>query len=109
MKNITWRAAVTAATLVGALLSGSASAANVAAVGIDDFAFTPRELVVPAGTTVTWTNHDEEPHTITAAQGAFGSAGLAHEEDFSRTFTVPGRYDYFCALHPHMKATVVVR
>jgi plastocyanin len=109
MKDTTWRVALAAGTLVAALTSSPASGANGVAVGIDDFAFTPRELTVPAGTTVTWTNHDEEPHTITSAAGAFGSAGLAHDEDFSRTFTDPGRYDYFCALHPHMKATVIVR
>jgi plastocyanin len=59
--------------------------------------------------TVTWTNHDEEPHTITAAAGAFGSAGLSHEETFTRTFTDRGTYRYFCAVHPRMRATVIVK
>jgi plastocyanin len=64
---------------------------------------------VPAATTVTWTNHDEEPHTITSTTGAFGSAGLSQDDTFTQTFTRPGRYAYFCALHPQMRAVVVVR
>ena len=76
---------------------------------IKDFKYGPPELTVRVGERVTWTNHDEEPHTVTSAAGDFTSTGLSHEETFSRTFTRPGRYAYFCALHPQMKATVVVR
>jgi plastocyanin len=78
-------------------------------VDIKDFTYGPSKLTVPAGTRVTWTNHDEEPHTITSATGTFTSTGLSHEETFSQTFTRPGTYAYFCALHPQMKATVIVR
>jgi len=85
------------------------SAGNSAAVSIQDFKFTPPVLTLPVGTRVTWTNHDEESHTITSAQGVFGSTGLSHEEQFSQAFVSPGRYEYFCALHPHMKGTVIVR
>jgi plastocyanin len=96
--------------LAMAVLAGaSAPAATPAAVGIKDFRFTPPTLTVPVGTTVTWTNHDEEPHTITSATGAFSSTGLSHDETFTQRFTQPGTYAYFCALHPHMKATVIVR
>ena len=109
MKNTTWRIVIVAGTILVGLTAGQASAGNVAAVSIEEFTFTPPVLTVPVGTTVTWTNHDEEPHTITSAKGAFGSSGLSHDEDFSQTFTGPGRYEYFCALHPHMKATVIVR
>jgi plastocyanin len=94
---------------VAGLLPAHASAEHEAAVDIQGFKFMPPVLTVPVGTRVTWTNHDEEPHTITSAQGAFGSTGLSHDEQFSRTFERAGRYDYFCALHPHMKATVIVR
>ena len=107
MKN--GRGLIVLAVVVAALTGGQASADDSAAVSIEDFTFTPSVLTVPVGATVTWTNHDEEPHTITSAQGAFGSAGLSHDEGFSQTFTGPGRYEYFCALHPHMKATVIVR
>ena len=102
--------AVLAVAVLAALLAASqAPAASPAAVGIKDFKFAPSPLTVPVGATVTWTNHDEEPHTITSTSGAFGSAGLSNEETFAQTFTRPGTYAYFCALHPHMKATVVVR
>src|SRR5690349_14361917 len=102
--------ALVAAVLGAALAAVSlAGAANPARVDIKDFKYGPAQLTVPAGTRVTWTNHDEEPHTITSAGGTFTSTGLSHEETFSQTFTRPGTYAYFCALHPQMKATVVVR
>jgi plastocyanin len=103
-------AALTVGVLALALMTGRAApATSTATVRITDFKFAPSVLTVPAGTTVTWTNRDEEPHTITSTAGAFGSAGLSHEETFTQTFTRPGTYPYFCQLHPHMKATVVVR
>ena len=104
------RIALTVGVLALVLMTGrGATATSPAAVDITAFKFAPAVLTVPVGTTVTWTNHDEEPHTITSTTGAFGSAGLSHEETFTQTFTRPGSYAYFCALHPHMKATVVVR
>lgn len=95
--------------IVALALAARALAAGSAHVDIKDFRYGPTELTVPVGGEVTWTNHDEEPHTITSATGAFGSTGLSHDETFTQTFTRPGRYAYFCALHPQMKATVVVR
>jgi plastocyanin len=95
--------------IVTLVLAARALAAGPARVEIQDFRYGPTEVTVPVGTRVTWTNHDEEPHTITSATGAFGSTGLGHDETFTQTFTRPGRYAYFCALHPQMKATVVVR
>jgi plastocyanin len=105
-----WRAAIVAGLTLAALLAAQhASASSSVAVGIKEFAFAPAALTVPVGTTVTWTNHDEEPHTVTSATGAFRSAGLSNEETFAQTFTRPGTYQYFCALHPHMNATVIVK
>jgi plastocyanin len=104
-----WRAAIVAGLALGAVTAAHASAASSAAVGINEFKFAPAVLTVPVGTTVTWINHDEEPHTVTSATGAFGSAGLSNEETFAQTFTRPGTYAYFCALHPHMKATLIVK
>jgi plastocyanin len=98
---------VVAIVLTG--LTAAHAAERTAVVDVQEFKFAPPVLTVPTGTTVTWTNHDEETHTVTSATGAFASAGLGHEEGFSETFTRPGRYEYFCALHPHMKATVIVR
>jgi plastocyanin len=96
-----------------ALVVGSpradAQAGPARTVMIGNFAFTPPILRVAAGTTITWINRDEEPHTVTSTTGAFGSAGLARDETFSQRFSKPGTYQYMCALHPHMKATVVVQ
>jgi plastocyanin len=78
-------------------------------VGIKEFKFTPAALEIPRGTTVTWVNHDEETHTITSTTGAFASSGLGNDEKFTQTFARPGSYEYFCALHPKMRATVTVK
>jgi plastocyanin len=103
------RTAILAGLALAALMAARASASSPVAVGIKEFTFAPATLTVPVDTTVTWTNHDEETHTVTSATGAFRSAGLGNEDTFSQTFAHPGTYQYFCALHPHMKATVIVK
>jgi plastocyanin len=104
------RLTLAAAMLAAALaVTAVVVAAGPVSVEIRDFEYGPPRLTVSAGTKVTWTNHDEETHTITSTTGAFGSTGLSHEETFTQTFTRPGTYAYFCALHPQMRATVVVR
>lgn len=77
-------------------------------VAIKSFAFTPATASVRVGTTVTWTNQDEEPHTVTAGGGSFHSAPLTPGQTFRYTFTKPGRYPYICTIHPFMHGTVVV-
>jgi plastocyanin len=90
--------------------SPTGSAAPVAgnAVNIDNFAFVPATLTVPVGSTVTWTNHDEEPHNIVANDGSFRSPGMDSQATFSHTFPSAGKFDYVCGIHPFMHATVVV-
>jgi amicyanin len=78
------------------------------AVNIDGFAFTPATLTVKAGTTVTWTNKDEDPHTVVAGDGAFRSQVLADGGTYSFTFPAAGTFDYVCSIHPFMRGTVVV-
>jgi plastocyanin len=78
------------------------------AVSISDFKFVPATLTVPVGTTVTWTNNDEEPHTIAAKDGSFHSPGLDTHGTYSFTFANPGSFDYVCGIHPFMTGTVVV-
>jgi amicyanin len=78
------------------------------AVGITDFKFDPATLTVPVGTTVTWTNRDEEPHTVVAKDGSFHSPGMDTNGTYSFTFTTPGSFDYICSIHPFMTGTVVV-
>ena len=90
--------------------SSTGPAAPVAgnAVTIENFKFDPATLTVPVGSTVTWTNKDEEPHTIAAKDGSFHSPTLDTKGTYSFTFTNPGTYDYICSIHPFMTGTVVV-
>jgi plastocyanin len=92
-----------------ALAVGPARAAE-AEIGIDNFVFSPAVLTVPAGTRVVWVNRDDIPHLVvaSAAPPAFRSAALDTDDRFAHVFDRPGRYPYFCALHPHMQGTVVV-
>lgn len=82
-------------------------AADATAVKIANFTFGPKELNVKAGTTVTWINEDDIPHTIVSPNN-YRSKALDTNDAFSFTFTTPGTYKYFCSLHPHMTGTVVV-
>jgi plastocyanin len=84
------------------------AAAEDAAVKIDNFTFVPKRMTVKAGTTVTWINEDDIPHAIASTGNAFRSKVLDTEDKFSFTFTTPGTFEYFCSLHPHMTATIVV-
>lgn len=77
-------------------------------VNIDGFAFVPLTLTVKAGTTVTWTNRDEEPHTVAASDGSFHSPGMGTGATFTHTFDAAGTFDYVCSIHPMMRGTVVV-
>jgi plastocyanin len=81
-------------------------------VGIDNFAYTPPVVTVAVGTTVVWVNHDDVPHTVTSeGQGkrVLSSKALDTDDTFSFTFTRAGEYPYFCAVHPHMRARVIVK
>jgi plastocyanin len=88
--------------------AGPAAPVGGDAVSIDNFAFVPATLTVRAGSTVTWTNHDEEPHTIAANDGSFHSPGMDAQGTYSHTFPTAGNFDYVCSIHPFMHATVVV-
>jgi amicyanin len=78
-------------------------------VHIDNFAFSPAEITITAGETVTWVNRDDIPHNVVASNKAFRSKVMDTDQEYSFTFTTPGTYEYFCALHPHMKGTVTVK
>ena len=80
-----------------------------AEVKVDNFSFGPATLTVAVGTTVTWTNRDDIPHTIVSTDKVFKSKVLDTDEKFSFTFAKPGTYPYFCSIHPKMTATVVVK
>ena len=109
------RSALIGAIGVAALLSGAAlersskAEGGAAAVRIDNFAFSPPTLTVMPGTTVTWTNGDDDVHTVVDQDRKFKSAALDTNDTFSQTFTASGEYDYFCSLHPRMVGKIVVK
>jgi plastocyanin len=80
-----------------------------AAATIENFAFSPATLTVKAGTTVTWTNRDSAPHTVTSDAGAFGSDTMPRGGTYQFTFSQPGTFTYHCSIHPSMKGTVIVQ
>ncbi len=105
-------AALVFAAMPGAPSAGGASiqtAANPAAVRIDNFSYSPPMLVVAPGTTVTWTNADDDAHTVVEKDRKFKSGALDTDDTFSQTFTAPGEYEYFCSLHPRMVGKIVVK
>ena len=132
MWRVTWKflvAGAVAAALAGGWLSvrsrrdGARAAAPVVRstaepapaaeqrVTIDNFAFNPQVLTVAPGTRVTWLNRDDVPHTATSSDWPprFRSDAMDTDGQFSYVFTAPGTYRYFCAVHPKMTATIVVK
>ena len=103
---------VLALILGGVAASVSARAeskAETVEVKIDNFTFGPATVTVPVGTTITWTNKDDIPHTVVSTDGAFKSKVLDTDEKFSFTFSKAGIYPYFCSIHPKMTAKIVVQ
>ena len=77
-------------------------------VKIDNFSFTPQAITVKAGTTITWTNRDDIPHTVVSDEQLFKSKTLDTDDKFSTTLTKPGTYSYFCSIHSKMTGKVIV-
>jgi len=78
-------------------------------VSVDNFSFAPATATVPIGSTITWTNRDDVPHTVVSTEQAFKSPVLDTDQQFSHRFDSPGTYKYFCSIHPKMTGQVVVR
>jgi plastocyanin len=112
----------TTGTTTGATTGGGGATTGVSIVpgssSLTDTAYQPNPVQVSVGDTVTWTNDDTQPHTVTSGQngqpdGKFDSSPnfnplLAPGQTFSHTFTEAGQYPYYCALHPNMVGTVSV-
>jgi plastocyanin len=96
---------------VAATAYAAAPQSAAVSVRIDNFSFQPRELAIAAGTTVTWQNADDVPHTATSKgePQVFDSGALDTDEKFSFTFSKPGRYAYYCKVHPHMTGLITVK
>ena len=112
---------LTAVALAGALLlagpldstvHAQQPAPTAAEVKVDNFSFSPATLTVAVGTTVTWTNQDDIPHTVVDADATppgYRSKALDTDDSYSHVFDKPGTYEYFCSIHPKMTAKVIVQ
>ena len=87
----------------------AAAAASVAdtQASIDNFSFTPQEIRVKSGSAVVWTNKDDIPHTVTSVDNAFASRALDTNEKFQFLFKSPGKFPYYCRLHPKMTGVII--
>jgi len=86
-----------------------AETTDSAKVVVKDFMFNPASLTVKAGSTVTWVNMDDEPHTVVSDTGLFKSGGMDTNESYSFKFDKPGTYHFACSIHPRMVGTIVVQ
>ena len=106
MKRLLYLAILSMAAML--ISAPAVSAQDDMTVSIQDFFFDPGQLTVSPGTTVTWVNDGQAPHTTTADDGTWDSGTLRPGEDFSFTFDQPGTYTYHCSIHPDMTASVKV-
>lgn len=78
-------------------------------LSMEDFAYSPGNLLVPVGARLTWINHDSAPHSATDANGTWDTGVLAKGMSATLTFDMAGTFDYYCSVHPSMKARIVVQ
>ena len=95
--------------LAGEMKDVDSAAANKNTIEIKDFAFNPQTIIIRSGEKITWTNRDEEPHTIVSVEKQFKkSSALDTDQTFTITAGAPGTYTYFCSVHPKMTGTIIV-
>ena len=112
MNTAPFAAAALALVVLGPTLVRAESLLGAASVTvkIDNFAFDAQSITVAPGSTVTWINDDDAPHTVVADDGkSFRSKTLDTGDSFSFTFKTAGTWGYFCSVHPHMTGKVVVK
>lgn len=88
---------------------GSDDQSTPVRITIDNFSFTPKEVTVPKGATITWVNQDDVPHTVVSTDRKFRSKAIDTNEQFSFTFSEEGTYGYFCSVHPVMMGKIIVK
>ena len=93
--------------VVGLLMASLSVQAATTTVNIQNNAFTPKDLTIKSGDTITWTNQDSVKHDVDF--GTFKSPLLGKGETYSHTFDKAGTYDYDCDVHPSMKGRVMVQ
>jgi len=102
---------------MGSMMGGGSNTANAPltiggdseTVTISGLAFSPGNLQVPVGATVTWMNRDSVSHNATSRDGSWKTENLSNGESGEMTFDHPGEYDYYCSIHPSMKAHLTVK
>ena len=113
LRRTQWLPTAVGMVILGAIVvyvpSAVGQTSNATQIEVKNFMFAPTQLTVKAGSTVTWTNKDDEPHTVVSDAGLFRSGALDTDDRFAHTFTVRGTYDYFCAVHPHMTGQIIVK
>lgn len=107
MRQLSYVAAL-ALVLTLALAPAAGAQGQTMTVSIEDFFFSPANMTVAPGTTVTWVNNGQAPHTSTADDGTWDSGTLQPGESFSFTFNQAGTYIYHCTIHPNMTGTITV-
>jgi len=78
-------------------------------IAIEDFLYSPADLTINAGTTITWTNNDAAIHDATERDRSWNTELLSKSEAGEITFDEPGTFEYFCSIHPWMEASITVR
>jgi plastocyanin len=107
MRRLSYVAALAlVATL--ALAPSAGAQGQTMTVSIEDFFFSPANMTVAPGTTVTWVNNGQAPHTSTADDGTWDSGTLQPGKSYSFTFDQAGTYTYHCTIHPNMTGTITV-
>ena len=88
---------------------GGAAPANAARtrVKIVDFAFQPKRVEIPQGTSVLWVNKGAEAHTVTSTSGKWSSGELQPGDTYTKRFRQTGVFKYFCEIHPDMRGKVL--
>jgi plastocyanin len=93
----------------GKMVGTAAGTDSAPQVMIDNFVYSPVPLTVKVGTTVTWINHDDIPHTVDSTEGKFKSAALDTDDKFEYRFTAAGEYPFYCRIHPKMTGKIIVQ
>jgi plastocyanin len=112
LRRTQWLLTAVGMVILGAMevyIPSVGQTSNATQIEVKNFMFAPTQLTVKAGSTVTWTNKDEEPHTVVSDTGMFKSGGMDTNESFSYKFDKPGTYRFACSIHPRMVGTIVVQ
>jgi len=102
-------AGVAMLTWFGVCRPATAETPETTNIVVKNFMFMPMSVTVATGSTVTWSNQDQEPHTVVSDTGLFRSSAIDTNESFSFKFDQPGTYHFMCSIHPQMVGTIVVQ